>query len=220
MRLAVHAWGEGPAVLLVHGWGGHAGQLAPLAERIVASGRRAIALDLPGHGSTVGGEPNLIRFAQAIGAVDREVGGFEAVAAHSMGAAAVAWAMTVACFRPRRALFVAPAASMTEASRRFAALLAISEEVRAGMQRRFEERLGIPFQRLEVADAAPSLSARLLVIHDDQDREVPHHEGASIAAAWPGAELVCTSGLGHNRILRDPGVLDTAAAFLAQPMRR
>src|ERR1700730_12698450 len=29
-RVAGRAWGEGPTVLLVHGWGGHAGQMTPL----------------------------------------------------------------------------------------------------------------------------------------------------------------------------------------------
>lgn len=218
-RVAAWAWGEGPQVLLVHGWGGHAGQLTPLAERLAASGLRAIAVDLPGHGATTGGEANLLRFAEAIAAVDRQVGGFDAVAAHSMGAPAVAWAMTVHLFRPRRAVFLAPAASMLEASRRFAAQLAISEPVRARMQRRFEERLGIGFDRFDLPAAAPALAAKLLVIHDEADREVPVEEGAAIAAAWQGAELVRTAGLGHHRLLRDETVLDRAAAFLAADWR-
>ena len=36
---------------------------------------------------------------------------------------------------------------------------------------------------------------------------------AAIAAAWPGAELVTTAGLGHTRLLREPAIIARAVAF-------
>lgn len=54
-----------------------------------------------------------------------------------------------------------------------------------------------------------------LVIHDQDDRDVPIEEGAAVARAWPGAQFVRTTGLGHRRILRDPEVIARAAAFIA-----
>jgi len=39
-RLAGYAWGEGPTVLLVHGWGSRASRLTPLVEpRLLRQGR-------------------------------------------------------------------------------------------------------------------------------------------------------------------------------------
>jgi hypothetical protein len=55
----------------------------------------------------------------------------------------------------------------------------------------------------------------LLVVHDHDDDEIGWTEGAAIAASWPGAQLVTTSGLGHRRVLRDEHVAARAAAFLA-----
>ncbi|MGZ5446135.1 MAG: alpha/beta hydrolase [Thermoanaerobaculia bacterium] len=46
------SWGEGPAVLLVHGWGGHAAQFQSFVEPLVRAGFRAIAFDAPSHGSS------------------------------------------------------------------------------------------------------------------------------------------------------------------------
>ncbi len=57
--------------------------------------------------------------------------------------------------------------------------------------------------------------ATLLVIHDRDDPDVPVRDGIEIAAAWPGGRLVETTGLGHNRLLRDPDVIARAVAFLA-----
>src|SRR5690606_25377202 len=53
-----------------------------------------------------------------------------------------------------------------------------------------------------------------LVVHDLCDREVPWEEGERYARFWPGARLLSTHGLGHNRIVDDPAVIGTALAFL------
>jgi pimeloyl-ACP methyl ester carboxylesterase len=50
---ASHACGgEGPSVLLLHGWGSHAGLMWPLAERLLKLGYRVYVPDLPGFGQT------------------------------------------------------------------------------------------------------------------------------------------------------------------------
>ena len=60
------------------------------------------------------------------------------------------------------------------------------------------------------------LRAQARVFHDRADREVPFAAGAAIARAWPGAQLVPTEGLGHNRLLYAPEVVAPAVAFLAE----
>jgi non-heme chloroperoxidase len=44
--------GQGPAVLLVHGWSGTVGHFAPVAKRLVAAGFRTISVDQRGHGGS------------------------------------------------------------------------------------------------------------------------------------------------------------------------
>jgi hypothetical protein len=61
---------------------------------------------------------------------------------------------------------------------------------------------------------AAALDTPLLVMHDRDDPTVPWDEGAAIATAWPGAELVTTSGLGHRDIVRDPQIVARAVDFL------
>jgi hypothetical protein len=51
-------------------------------------------------------------------------------------------------------------------------------------------------------------------VHDREDKQIPYAMGRAIAAAWPGAELCSTRGLGHQRILRDPDVIGTVMQFL------
>jgi pimeloyl-ACP methyl ester carboxylesterase len=57
-----------------------------------------------------------------------------------------------------------------------------------------------------------------LIFHDRRDKEVPYAEGVALAASWPTSEMISTEGLGHQRILRDPAVIDRAVEFVvAEP---
>ncbi len=45
-------WGNGPRVLLVHGWGGRGAQLGAFVEPLVSRGFSVVAFDAPGHGAS------------------------------------------------------------------------------------------------------------------------------------------------------------------------
>jgi len=99
---------------------------------------------------------------------------------------------------------------------RFGRQLGLSAAVMAEMRRHSEKRIqarwdDLPLVPLRGLSNAPPL----LVVHDRDDREVRFADGAAIAAAWPGARLLETGGLGHQRVLRDPAVVAAVAAFLA-----
>ena len=51
-RLVAWSWGEGPTVLLVHGWEGRGSQMAAFAAPLAEAGFRAVAFDAPGAASS------------------------------------------------------------------------------------------------------------------------------------------------------------------------
>src|SRR5689334_15618341 len=55
--------GDGPAVLLVHGWGGRGGQLAAFTQPLVAAGCAVIGFDAPAHGASGGRVATIPQFA-------------------------------------------------------------------------------------------------------------------------------------------------------------
>jgi pimeloyl-ACP methyl ester carboxylesterase len=58
-NLAVHDWGgDGPPTLLAHPTGFHGRVWAPVAERLVAAGRRVWSFDFRGHGDSYAPEPS------------------------------------------------------------------------------------------------------------------------------------------------------------------
>ncbi|HEY9016389.1 MAG TPA: hypothetical protein VIM84_15150, partial [Gemmatimonadales bacterium] len=50
--LAVWSWGQGPRVILSHGWGSRAGRLSALAAALVANGFSVTVFDAPAHGAS------------------------------------------------------------------------------------------------------------------------------------------------------------------------
>jgi pimeloyl-ACP methyl ester carboxylesterase len=103
-----YAWGEGPAVLLVHGWGGHAGQMMYFVEPLVRAGFRAISIDLPGHGQSPRVQTSAVHFARTVELVAARNGPIRAVIAHSLGASAVTYALSRGLEIERAVFFAAP----------------------------------------------------------------------------------------------------------------
>ena len=60
---------------------------------------------------------------------------------------------------------------------------------------------------------APGMRAPLLIVHDEDDLDVPWQDGRTYAQTWPDSKLLTTSGLGHRKILREARVLEAVGAF-------
>jgi pimeloyl-ACP methyl ester carboxylesterase len=210
-------WGarDAPAVLLAHGWGGHAAQMRPFVFPLLQAGFRVIAYDQPAHGVSEGRLTGLPDFADVLAEVAGHHGNIHAVIAHSLGGAAAALSLYYGKTSFAKAVLISPPADLVGYSRRFARWYWIPEPVRSRMQKAIEERYGVLWEELEVPRVAPRLSAQALVIHDRGDRMMPWTHGASVARHWPGAKLRSTNRLGHRRILADERVARAAADFIA-----
>lgn len=220
-RLAVWRWGTGPAVLLVHGWNGRAGQLTGLVEPLVAAGYQVVAFDAPGHGESPGNVSSMIHFADAIeivlDAVRPVLGRARAVVAHSMGGPATVVAMSrsrEAELPAERFVLIAPPTDVRDFVQAFASMTGMGRRAEDILRQRIERRFQVTLEELEAPGLARRFDAPALVVHDADDREVPISRGRELARAWPGATFVETRGLGHVRILSARPIIDDVVAFV------
>jgi pimeloyl-ACP methyl ester carboxylesterase len=211
--LAAWEWGAGPTVVLVHGWGGRAGRFGALTQAIGEGGYRVVAYDAPAHGRSTGRSSSLPEFARALRAVGDAVGPVHGLVGHSLGGAAAILALRDGLRTERIVLLAAPA-DVTGFSTAFADHLRLSPGTRAVMRRNLESRLQMRWDELHLPTIARSLTTAALVLHDREDEDVPYAHGEEIAAAWPGARLIATAGLGHRGLLRDPDSVRETVAFL------
>jgi len=209
--------GDVPAVLLVHGWGGHAGQMLPLAETLAARGLQALILEMPAHGLSAGSTSNLPQFARAVEYVAARLQAsgltLQAVVAHSLGANAAAHALSRG-LAVQRLVMLAPPASPHAYTQLFARMFGLSEPTRGAMQRRIEAREGILMPQFEPPAVGPRIRVPTLVVHDRGDRINRFADGEAYARAIPGARLQAMQGLGHMKILKEPAVLAEVADFV------
>lgn len=217
--VVIESWGAGPVVYLVHGWGGWRGQLGAFVGPLVAAGYRVVAFDAPGHGDAEPGflgpgRGTVMELMEAFEVVGQEHGPAAGVLAHSLGCTSAAHVLREGLDADRLVL-VSPNGGFEDRVRQFARVLRLDPGLAGHLRATMEDVTG---RALEDYDLAPlGVDGRMpdtLVLHDEQDREVPHAEGAAVALAWPNARLVSTTGLGHQRILADPGVVAAAVAHL------
>lgn len=218
LTLYTRATTPGPVVLLVHGWGGHAGQMLALAEALTAQGLQPVLVEMPAHGRSGGGVSNLPQFARALdyvaGRLRQQGHTLQAVVAHSLGANAAAYAVSRG-LEAQRLVLLAPPASPYEYTRLFARMFSLSETTRAAMQQRIEAREGIVMPQFEPAAVGPRIQIPTLVVHDRGDRINRFADGLAYSRAIAEAQLIATEGLGHAKILKEAGVLTEVARFVA-----
>jgi pimeloyl-ACP methyl ester carboxylesterase len=207
---------HGPVALLVHGWGGHARQLLPLAESLAQHGLRPVLLEMPAHGRSRGTTSNLPQFARAIdyavARLQEEGHTIALLAGHSLGANAAAYAASRALAIGRLVL-LAPPASPRAYTRYFAQVFGLSETTRAAMQEHIEAREGVLMRHFEPPAVAPRIRVPTLVVHDRGDSVNAFADGQAFARSIQGAELVATDGLGHRKMLKDPSVVARVVLF-------
>src|SRR5258706_13622377 len=215
-NLASWRWGprDAPAVLLAHGWGGHAAQMRGFVPRLLAEGFRVIAYDQPAHGLSEGKLTGLPDFAGALAAVAAHHGNVRHVITHSLAGPALSIALSRGLALDSVVL-ISPPSDLVGYSHQFARWYWMPETLRRAMQAAIEERFGLRWFELEVPRLAPRLKTPALVIHDCGDGIVPWTQGAALARAWPGARLLSTVGLGHGRILESEVTTRAAADFIA-----
>lgn len=216
-------WGSGPSVVLMHGWGGYGAQMQAFVAPLAEAGFQPVTFDAPAHGqsgpSRLGSRRStLLDFADVLIALHRETRDIASVIAHSGGGTAAAWALRATPeLRPKRLALIAPMGSVHRYQGVFQRMVGLSDTAMRRFYANTEQMFGFRWMDWEVPAMASGIQTPpLLVVHDRDDRETSHEDGASIAAAWPNATLHTTSGLGHHRILRDPDVVKEIVEFVTR----
>lgn len=220
-------WGAGPLIILVHGWGGRAAQMAPLAASLATRGYRCVAPDVTGHGDAKKHHTRWSYFLRDVEALTRflksEVFAF---VGHSAGGMTMMAVRRQARINAQRYVCICAPSYPFPPLNRVKQVLDPSE----GVMERFRTYLGrefnFPWRLLEGGESYAAAGSDLLLIYEERDRFVPHTEGDRIHALCPGSTLIKTQEYSHQRILTAPELPSYIGDFLArkpgseEPMRQ
>ncbi len=216
-ELAVTTWGEsGPAVLLMHGWGGARAQMTGFVDPLLDAGFRVVAYDQPAHGESDGKTTNLLEIAPTMDLILKQEGKFDAIIAHSFGTLIASYALVKRNFPPpSRLVYFGAFNRLLDSLPRFQILAGLSDEIADGLRDMIVENFG-----RDVLDAivnellVPQINIPALMFHDADDNVTPVDDSRAIAQAWKHARLVETEGLGHRGALQSSAIHAQVVKFL------
>ena len=220
--IPVSLWGQGPLVVMMHGWSGSGVQFRRLIPGLVAEGYQVAAFDAPAHGSNPGKHTHLLEFSDSLLAIQQQIGPVDTVMAHSLGGMAA----VVAAMRGlsvRQMVLFGPHLDVQKMYQSYSDLLSLNPK----LSNRFRHKIGQKMADiLGVVDVWTLLTpANLLaqsdymglLIYDNEDEEIPQDQFKTIEQHWQGCQVLETEGLGHQRILKDETVIENVLAFMGRP---
>lgn len=211
-------WGpkDAPAIILVHGWQGRGAQLGKLVEPLLEYGFRVVAWDGPAHGDSPGRRANIRLFAELLGGAASELGPIRAIIAHSFGAGALTLALSQGWLEVQRVILVAAPAEFEWVIAGYCRRFKVLPKVEAAFRRKLEELTGLSIEEMGIAKLADGIVTPALVIHDQDDDEVPFSDGQKIVHHWRGAKLLPLKGVGHRKILKSPAFIEAVLNFVGK----
>jgi pimeloyl-ACP methyl ester carboxylesterase len=213
MTLAAWSWGDGPTVLLHHGWGGRASQMHAFVSPLVEAGYSVVAYDAPAHGDSPGRVSSLPEMARVLRAAAFRLNGVHGIVGHSFGCAVSLFAIRHG-LRVKGAVLLAPPSDMNYYIDHFSKTIGLSPALRGAMERSWIERYRFSWKDMDVRGWANGERPPLLVFHDRNDSRVPWAQGDEVVREWGNARLVTTTGVGHSGIREDVDILQEATSFL------
>lgn len=199
-------------VLLIHGWAGRGSQMYHLADKILENKMMVISFDGPAHGLSEGKQTNLLEFIESVKAIDNEFGPFDAAVGHSFGGMSLLNAVYNGC-QFKKIVTIGADNSIPDIFDYFVSKMELSPRISASLKSLFESKYQRKISELNSDHCAKGVSIPTLVIHDSEDRYVNVSSAFAIRQNLENGEILITNGLGHHRILKDPGIVERVVAY-------
>jgi pimeloyl-ACP methyl ester carboxylesterase len=213
-QIMVYNYGESEKkILLVHGWSGRGTQLFKIADEFLKVGYSTISFDAPAHGKSPGKTTIMVDFIAAILEIDKQFGPFEAVIGHSLGGMSILNAIKKG-FKVNKAVVIGSGDIVQDIMDDFVAKLKLNPSISTRLRLHFERKYKEEMNTYSAFLAAKEISIPVLVIHDNNDLEVPVTAGINIHRHLKNGELLLTDGLGHRKILGNSKVIEKTVQFI------
>lgn len=213
-ELNAAVWGTGgKKVLLMHGWESRATHMSALVEPLVKNGFQVVAIDAPRHGQSGGDKANLVAFAEAIVAADVAFGPFVAAVGHSLGGAALTYAIELGAQMNCCVLISSPA-RILDVLLGFAQFVGLPARAQKMFVENIERETGVPASELDMGRILSEKKVKTLLVHSQDDAEISVEALNAIHKAWPQSETYVADNLGHRKIIRDSEVAMLVQQFV------
>lgn len=215
LPVCIYRWGHpaDPVVLFLHGWSGRGTQVAGYLGPLLEAGYQVLSVDAPAHGQSGGKTTNILEVAQVVDYLGRHYP-IEAAIGHSFGGVALHYSIRNAILFSKLVTISSPMESdfiLMDFIGKIGGTPSLAQRIRTFVRDKFS---------LDFDSVAPMFPQPWpahpdwLIIHDEDDHDVPASQAGKAKEHPMGPEIVLTNGLGHYRILRDEHVIHTIIDWL------
>ena len=213
-EIIVYQWGNhSKKVLLVHGWSGRGTQLFKIAEALVKNGYSVVSFDAPSHGKSAGNSSIMLEFIASVKEIEKKLGSFEAAIGHSLGGMALFNAAKDG-LKINHLVTIGSGDVVKDIIDEFINKLQLKKKTGHLLSQYFEKKYDQPMNSLSAYLSAKELDIPVLVIHDENDDDVPVSAAIHIHKHLKNGSLMITKKLGHRKILGDELVIKKTIDFI------
>lgn len=199
-------------ILLVHGWSGRGTQLVKFAEAFEKLGFQIVSFDAPAHGKSPGNATLMPDFIASILEIEKQFGPFEAAIGHSLGGMSLLNAVKEG-LQIKRLTIIGSGDIVKDIMDDFVKKLQLDSKISDLLRIHFEKKSNRTMDSYSSFHAAAQISIPVLVIHDENDDEVPVSCAHHIHQHLKNGDLMITQNLGHRKILGDAAVIQKTIQF-------
>ncbi len=207
-----HWSGDGPRVLLAHGWESNASRWEALVRALQRQGYDIVAPDAPSHGLSGGETFNVAIYADALRELMTSLQPQTLIGHSAGGMAAVFLLYNHPELTPQNLILLAVPSELDLLMDRFRRMVGMNKTVFNGMMEVFHNRYGWKMADFSISRFIRDVPVSGLLVQDENDPIAPLEEGLSIHQNWENARLAITQGLGHS--LHGDEVVRTIMDFL------
>ncbi|GAA0342868.1 alpha/beta fold hydrolase [Bowmanella denitrificans] len=213
----VHLFGHsGPWIVTSHGWADNSRCFEPLIQTLLQQGYSVAAIDHVAHGRATGKQAHLLAFIEAteklLAHFQQNHQAVSAIIAHSMGGLA-SLNLQPQYLTDTKLILIAMPIRLFELMFVQVERMGISAKMLSLVLEHISGQYQTQWQQLQYQHHLHKYRDRLYLIHDTDDKFAPfnHIEDVSREQGMP---LYRTQNLGHNKLLRDTGVIQQISSIL------
>ncbi|APX99524.1 alpha/beta hydrolase [Lacinutrix venerupis] len=199
LDITTYQWqGDGKTILLAHGWESNSHRWQVLIEELQQLNYNIISIDAPAHGASTGKQFNAILYSECIHVAAQHYKP-QIIVGHSVGGMSTGFYQHTYQNKDLEKLVLLGAPSeFTGVFKRYVDMMGYNKKIENGLNNLVVKRYNKQPSHFSLANFAKKIDTKTLLIHDVEDKIIPHSDAELIAKHHKNVEFISTKGYGHG----------------------